>query len=61
MRIEAIGTETNRAAVMAARASTVQAKQASQAQPKPTAPVTDADGDHDGDTGTKGGLIDIGA
>jgi hypothetical protein len=61
MRIEGISPDTSRAAVAAARASTVQAQQPTPAAPKATSPVTDADGDHDGDTGTKGSLIDVGA
>ncbi len=61
MRIEAIGSDTSRAAVMAAPASTVGARQPAQPAPRPTAPVKDGDGDHDGDTGTKGSLVDIGA
>jgi hypothetical protein len=64
MRISAIGSD-------AARTTETQAASARQAAPArpanaqaPKAPAQagkDADGDHDGDMGRKGGLIDIGA
>jgi hypothetical protein len=62
MRIDAIASDTSRAAAAIATraAAPVQSQRPSQLA-KPAAKTADADGDHDGDTGTKGGRVDIDA
>jgi hypothetical protein len=64
MRIGAIGSDAARTTEMqaaAARPATPTRPAATQAPKAPAPAAKDADGDFDGDMGTKGGLIDFGA
>jgi len=60
MRVEAISSDTSRAQAAQAIRATAPTQSAQKPAVAPTKPK-DADGDTDGDMGTKGGMLDIGA